>query len=154
MPSLDPVDDFAEVLLRRFLLLCENPRTRERMLKMVRGASGSARAGRRLYRLINRVVLHPVMGRTPVSASSIRWELAASQLVGIATLRYVVRLEPMASLPVDEVVAIAAPALATVLRKPAPSAWPDDDIDGERRPSSGLTFVIPVPVPKFRSLGE
>ena len=52
--------DFTERLLRRFLLLCENPRTRRRALALVRGSVGNARAGRRFYALVNRAVLNPV----------------------------------------------------------------------------------------------
>lgn len=139
MPSLDPVDDLAEVLVRRFLTLCENPRTRERMLAMVRGSTGSARAGQRLYAAINRLVLHPRVQRTGVPASTIRWELVTSQLVGIATLRYVVELEPMASLPVEDVVRLAASAVAAVLRRPE-----DDVVEVEERPA-GRRILIPVP---------
>jgi len=138
VPSLDPVDDFAEVLTRRFLTLCENPRTRDRMVALVQGASGSAKGGRRLYALINRVVVHPLTSRTSLPDSSIRWELATSQLVGIATLRYVVRLEPMASLPVEDVVRLAAPGVAAVLRRPTARAEEVSERTGRR-------IVIPVP---------
>ncbi len=35
MRSLDPTEDLAIQLVRRFLLLCEHPRTGERMLRLV-----------------------------------------------------------------------------------------------------------------------
>lgn len=143
MPSLDPVDDLAEVLVRRFLTLCESPRTRERMLTMVRGSTGSARAGRRLYAVINRLVLHPRVQRTGVPTSTLRWELVASQLVGIATLRYVVELEPMASLPVEDVVRLAAPAVAAVLRQAPEGA---EEVAAEERPPRRIL----IPVPRLR----
>ena len=59
--SLEPAEDLAITLVRRFLLLCESPRTRRTMLRMVRGSTGNARAGRRFYRVVNRAVLSPVM---------------------------------------------------------------------------------------------
>ena len=52
--------DFTERLLRRFLLLCESPRTQRRALALVKGSVGNARAGKAFYALVNRVVLHPV----------------------------------------------------------------------------------------------
>ena len=58
--SLEPAEDLAITLVRRFLLLCESPRTRRTMLRMVRGSTGNARAGRRFYRVVNRAVLSPV----------------------------------------------------------------------------------------------
>lgn len=121
---LDPAEDFAQVLVRRFLRLCENPRTRDRMLRMVQGSTGSARAGRRLYAVVNRVVINPTIARTGLPASTTRWELVASQLIGIAVLRYVVRLEPIASASVEEVVTLAAPAVQAVLQPTTPLAEP------------------------------
>jgi len=120
VPSLDPAEDFSRVLVRRFLVLCESPRTRRRMLRLVKGSNGSARAGRRLYALINRLVLNPVVVRTPLPATSIRWELVVSQLIGIAMLRYVVRLEPIASASIEEVVELSAPSIQLLLSPSRP----------------------------------
>ena len=115
--------DFTERLLRRFLLLCENPRTRRRALALVRGSVSNARTGRRFYALVNRVVLNPVARAMGVEASAIRMELVGSQLVGLAMIRYVLEVEPIASLPVDELVALMAPSLrqALGLAGPAPT---------------------------------
>jgi hypothetical protein len=114
--SLEPAEDLAITLVRRFLLLCESPRTRATMLRMVRGSTGSGRAGRRFYRVINRAVLIPVMRSRGVQASAMKTELVASQLIGIGVLRYVVKVEPMASASVDEVIELAAPSIRATLR--------------------------------------
>ncbi len=116
MRSLEPAEDLAITLVRRFLLLCESPRTRRTMLRMVRGSTGNARAGRRFYRVVNRAVLSPVMRTRGVQASAMKSELIASQLIGIAVLRYVVKVEPMASASVDEVIELAAPSIRATLR--------------------------------------
>ncbi|GAB3766136.1 hypothetical protein FB382_001942 [Nocardioides ginsengisegetis] len=114
---VDPVErDFAVRLLTRFLRLCESPRTRARMVKLIQGSTGSARAGRMLYRMINRSVLNPVARATGVQSSAMRTELLASQLIGLAMLRYVIKVEPMASASVDEVIALAAPSIRATLR--------------------------------------
>jgi hypothetical protein len=42
--------------------------------------------------------------------------LVAAQLIGIAVLRHVVKVEPMASASVDEVVDLAAPSIRATLR--------------------------------------
>ena len=114
--SLEPAEDLAITLVRRFLLLCESPRTRGTMLRMVRGSTGSARAGRRFYRVVNRALLRPVMHTRGVQASAMKSELIASQLIGIGVLRYVVQVEPMASASVDEVIELAAPSIRATLR--------------------------------------
>ena len=110
------VTDFSERLLRSFLGLCENPRTRHGMLRMVRASVGSARAGRALYRVIGRTVVNPAARATGVHASALRYELVCGQLVGLAMMRYVLHVEPVASAPVDEIVRQFAPAIRATLK--------------------------------------
>src|SRR6478609_10626448 len=99
-----PSPDFTERLLRRFLLLCENPRTQRRALALVQGSVSNARAGRRFYALVNRVVLNPVARAVGVETSAVRVELVGAQLIGLAMLRYVLEVEPVASMSVDDLV--------------------------------------------------
>ncbi len=115
--------DFTERLLRRFLLLCESPRTQRRALALVRGSVSNARAGKAFYALVNRVVLHPVARAMGVETSAIRLELIGSQLIGVAMIRYVLKVEPIASLGVDDLVALMAPPLRAALSggEPAPA---------------------------------
>ena len=116
MRSLEPREDLAIVLVRRFLGLCEHPRTRARMLRMVRNATRHGADGPRLYRWINRVVMHPVAPSRMRSMSAMKAELVASQLVGLAMVRYVLELEPLASASVEDVVRLAAPSVAAALQ--------------------------------------
>ena len=51
--------------------------------------------------------------------ADIRATLAASQVIGMATLRYVARLEPMASAPADLVARWYGPAIQELLTPPA-----------------------------------
>ena len=113
--ALPSPPDFTERLLRRFLLVCESPRTRRRALALVRGSVSNARAGRRFYALVNRVVLNPVARAMGVETSAIRLELVGSQLIGLAMIRYVLKVEPIASLSVDELVPLMAPPLRSAL---------------------------------------
>ncbi len=114
--------DFTERLLRRFLLLCESPRTQRRALALVRGSVSNARAGKAFYALVNRVVLNPVARSMGIETSAIRLELVGSQLIGLAMIRYVLKVEPIASLSVDELVSLMAPPLRAALsgREAAP----------------------------------
>ena len=110
------VRDFSDRLLRTFLSLCENPRTRQGMLRMVRSSVGSARAGRAFYRVLNRTVVNPAARATGVQASALRYELVCGQLVGLAMMRYVLQVEPVASAPADEIVRQFAPAIRATLK--------------------------------------
>ena len=108
--------DVAERLLRRFLTLCESPRTRATMLRLVRASVRGGGAGRRLHAVLTRLVLSPVARASGLHTTATKTELVASQLVGLAMMRYVLEVEPVASLPVEDVVAQMAPAVRAVLR--------------------------------------
>lgn len=115
MPAVATPPDLTERLLRRFLLLCESPRTRRTALALVRGSVGNARAGKRFYALVNRSVLNPVARAMGVETSAVRVELLGSQLIGLAMIRYVLEVEPIASLSIDELVPLMAPSLRAAL---------------------------------------
>ena len=116
MTDLEVTDDVAVRLVRRFLLVCESPRTQATVVRLTQRSAGNARAGRLLYRVVSRLVVNPVARATGVEASALRTELVVAQLVGLAMLRYVVKAEPLASATVDEVVELAAPGVRAVLR--------------------------------------
>lgn len=113
--SLTPERDFSERLLRTFLTMCESTRSRDRVLRLVQASAGNGAAGRRFYALVNRAVVHPVARMSGVHASALRVELVCGQLVGLAMMRYVLEVEPVASADLDDVVRQYAPAIrATV----------------------------------------
>lgn len=116
MRSLDPTEDFAITLVRRFLVLCEHPRTRDRMLRIVARSMQPGADAPRIYRWLNRAVLLPRMQRGSRPMSAIKWELVASQLFAIATMRYLLELEPIASASRDDVVTMASPGVLAVLQ--------------------------------------
>jgi hypothetical protein len=139
MQSLDPTEDFAIRLVRRFLLLCESPHTRARVLRMVQSATKSGPEGPRLYRWINRTVLHPMLAKRGVPDSAMKAELVASQLVGLAMVRYVLEVEPMASASVEEVVHLAAPAVRAAMA--GDDAWSPATTGITRRRRRGVRAV-------------
>jgi hypothetical protein len=114
--EVDVERDFSDRLLRSFLGLCENPRTRQPMMRRVRASVGSARAGQAFYRVLNRSVVNPAAKSTGMHASALRIELVCGQLVGLAMMRYVIQVEPVASAPVEDIVRQFAPAIRATLR--------------------------------------
>ncbi|QIK67953.1 hypothetical protein G7072_17830 [Nocardioides sp. HDW12B] len=107
-------------IARRFFDLCENPRTRERVMRTVRSSADSAVGGKLLVALLSRTVLTPLLRSRRVDATAVKVELVAAQLGGIAVLRYVTRMEPIASMPVDDLVALVGPTLQATLDAPSP----------------------------------
>ena len=118
MRSLDPTEDFAIQLVRRFLVLCEHPRTRDRMLRIVARSSQAGDDAPRILRWLNRALLLPRMRRGTRPISTMKWELVVSQLFGMATMRYLHELEPIASAAREDVVAMTAPGVLAVLQGP------------------------------------
>lgn len=114
--SPELVGDFAEKLVRRFLRLCESPRTRDRMLGMVRTSVDGDGGGAKFYARLNRMVVHPLARVSGVHASASRWELVGAQLVGVAMMRYVLAVEPIASADAEDIVAQLAPAIRATLK--------------------------------------
>lgn len=109
------VRDFSERLLRTFLGMCESTRSRDRVLRLVQASVGNGVAGRRFYAFLNRAVVHPVARISGVQASAMRIELVCGQLVGLAMLRYVLEVEPVASADLDVVVRQYAPAIRATI---------------------------------------
>ncbi len=100
---------------RRFFALCENPRTRERMLDTVRSSATNAVAGRLLVGTVGQLLLWSMRRSRRTDAALTRCELVAAQLAGIAVIRYVTQVEPVASMPVDDLVALVSPAVSATL---------------------------------------
>ena len=104
-----------ERIARRFFELCENPRTRDRMMRSLQRSADSAVGGRLLVAVLSRVVFRPLLRAPGVDQAAAKFELLAAQLGGIAVLRYVTRMEPVASMSVEDLVRLVAPSLQATL---------------------------------------
>lgn len=108
--------DFSDRLVRRFLRLCESPITRDRMLRMVQASVSDARSAQRFYGFLNNRMSGLVGRRRRLQISTSRMELIGSQLMGMAMLRYVLKVEPVASMSIDELAPMVAAGVRGVLR--------------------------------------
>jgi AcrR family transcriptional regulator len=108
-------DGIGERLARAFIGVWEDPAGREPLLAVVRSALTNDTAAAVLRTFVLRRLLEPVIAGLDVPDPHLRAELAASQMIGVAIMRYVLRAEPIASTPVDDVVALAGPALQRYL---------------------------------------
>ncbi|MCF3964066.1 TetR/AcrR family transcriptional regulator, partial [Streptomyces fuscigenes] len=108
-------DAIGERLTRYFLGVWENEDTRAPLLAVVRSALTNDAAGAVLRSFVLRELLEPVARALDVPDPRLSAELAASQMVGIAMLRYVLGAEPLASASTDELVRRVAPTLQRYL---------------------------------------
>ncbi|MEU2829631.1 TetR family transcriptional regulator [Streptomyces lavendulae] len=111
----DGPEGIGERLARYFLGIWENPVSRAPLLAVIRSALTHEAAAKVLRGLILRRVLERVAADLDVPDPTLRAELAASHMIGIALLRYVVRVEPLASAAPETIVALVAPTLQRYL---------------------------------------
>lgn len=107
-----PHDQLGEALARVFFSVWELPEARAVLLGIVRGALEGNEAAVRPFREflveIVRTSIADAIGREGVEAEAMGM---AGQLVGVALIRYVMQVEPLASASVDELVELVGPRL-------------------------------------------
>ncbi|MEU0069388.1 TetR family transcriptional regulator [Streptomyces sp. NPDC006332] len=106
-----PLDGVGERLTRFVLGIWENPTTRTPLLAIVRSAVNNETAAAVFRRLVVSQLLRRVAAQLDLPDAELRAELAAAQLVGTAILRYVIKVEPLASADVEQIVARLAPVV-------------------------------------------
>ena len=118
-PLLTPgLDGLGTRLARFFLEAWESP-SGSRMLALLRSVVTNDKAAALLRDFVTKEVLARVAEAIKVDEPRLRATLVGSQLVGIAVLRYVVRVEPLASAPRSRVADWIGPALQRYLTDPA-----------------------------------
>ena len=88
------------------------------LVALVRASLGEAGPVNLLRDGMLRMVFEPVAAQLPSDEPERRVSLMASQLIGLAIGRYVLQLEPLASMTPDEVVATVSPTIQRYLDGP------------------------------------
>lgn len=113
-----PLEDVGERLTRFVFGVWENPATRMPLLAIVRSAVNNETAATVFRRLVATQLLRRIADRLELPDAELRAELAAAQLVGTAMLRYVIKVEPLASVDIEQIIARVAPVVQGHLTKP------------------------------------
>jgi AcrR family transcriptional regulator len=113
-----PLDGVGERLTRMFFGLWENPVTRSPLLAIVRSAVNNEAAAAVFRRLVAAQLLRRVAGQLDLPDAELRAELAVAQLVGVAMIRYVIKVEPLATADPEQIVARVAPVVQGHLTGP------------------------------------
>ncbi|MDQ3274521.1 MAG: TetR family transcriptional regulator [Actinomycetota bacterium] len=111
-PGLDGV---GERLVRTFLGVWDQPSNRLGLVALVRTAFVADEAAELLRDGMARMVLGAVVPLLEGERTEVRAQLVTSQLMGLIVGRYVMRIQPLASLPAEELVAWVAPTLQRYL---------------------------------------
>ncbi|MFE6226626.1 MULTISPECIES: TetR/AcrR family transcriptional regulator [unclassified Streptomyces] len=110
-----PREAVGERLARFFIGVWENPVSRAPLLAIIRSAVTHEAAAKVLRSFVLRRLLERIAADLAVPDPKFRAELAASQMIGIAILRYVIKVEPLASADPERIVAEVAPTLQRYL---------------------------------------
>jgi AcrR family transcriptional regulator len=108
--------DFAESLVRSYLGFVDSDQSRNAILALVRSAVSNEKAAAMLREFLAAELLPAIASRTGHGNAPLRASLVAAQLMGVAMLRHVVRLDPVAKASPDEIVALVAPVIEQYLR--------------------------------------
>jgi AcrR family transcriptional regulator len=106
-----PRSELGRRMVTFFLSIWEDPDRREPLMAMLRAATTNAHAAELLRDAFMRLVLGPVGARLEMPEPELRMTLCSSQLVGLGVARYILSMEPLASLAPDRVVDVVGPTL-------------------------------------------
>lgn len=116
----DP-ERLGERIAALFLSVWDDEQARGPILALLSAAGGDPKAAALLREFLGQELLGPITAGLGHPGSRLRANLVASQLVGAAMVRHVLRVEPLASLPADDVVALLAPTLQRYLTGDLPA---------------------------------
>ena len=109
-----PVEQAAERFLGVFLTTWDDPDLRPSLVAVARGIMDPA-ANRLLSEGVLPVVIEPIGVALGIDRPHDRMPLVASQVIGLILMRYVLAVEPLASMPRDQVIATYAPTIQRYL---------------------------------------
>lgn len=108
-------EQLGATIVRTFLEAWEPPENRVRLMAMLRSALTNEAAMGMIRDLLVREVFGPITAALGVPDARLRATLVGSQFVGLAVMRYVGRIEPLASAPIDTLVTAIGPTLQRYL---------------------------------------
>jgi AcrR family transcriptional regulator len=115
-----------EVLVRYFVSRWEEPAGDDKLIALLRAAVTSDAVAEQVQATLSQRLTGPIAAlgadRVPERAA-----LIAAQLLGVALCRYILRFEPLASLPADDVVAAVGPSVHQYLTRASWRGTPGRD---------------------------
>jgi AcrR family transcriptional regulator len=116
VPDLEsvPSGNRGELLVRHFINRWEDPARDDEMIALIRTAATSETVAQQLQSVFGQLVTKPIADLGDEQAAE-RGTFIAAQLLGVGLCRYILRLEPLASLPSEDVVAAVAPSVQRYL---------------------------------------
>ena len=111
-----PRHEFVRALVYGYLQLVDSDSSRNSIIALVRSAVSNDRAAAMLREFLTAELLPVITGFTRHPDARLRSSLIVAHLIGIAMLRHVLRVEPLARATPDEIAGLAVPAIEQYLR--------------------------------------
>jgi hypothetical protein len=112
------IESLGERVARFAVGLLEDDTARSRVLAIVRAAASEPSAAALLRGLIENRIRDPIARALGTDDAELRAALMGSQIVGLVMARYVVGVEPLASLSPEGLIARVAPTFQRYLTEP------------------------------------
>ena len=109
------VADMGPTMVRTFLEAWEPEESRSPLVAMVRSAMTNETAMALVREYLGRRVFGPITQTLAAPDAELRATLMGSQFIGLAMMRYIARIEPLASASVDQIVAAIGPTIQRYL---------------------------------------
>lgn len=108
-------DNLGERVLRTFFSVWDAPAADERLVAFVAASTSTTDAARTMQQFIRGEILSRISRFARGDDPQLRASLVASQLIGVAIARYVLRIEPLASADPDDLIPFLAPTIQRYL---------------------------------------
>ena len=134
------LDGMGERLTRVTLDTLGDPETRADLIALARAGTSTGKAVGGLKPFLEQDIVDRLAGAIGVPDARLRSNLITSYLLGIAINRYVIRLDPIASLSDEDIVRLVAPTVQDWLTpsKPLPGNLNYHDSDKPKNPYNDL----------------
>jgi AcrR family transcriptional regulator len=111
-------DSIGDRLAALLVAVLEQPQLHQGLTGVIRAAASEPRVARMLREFLTRELFGPAAEMLGSDDGPFRANLVGSQIVGLVMARYVIRIEPLASMPPEAVAAAVAPTLQRYLFGP------------------------------------
>ncbi len=133
----DVRERLGETVVRTFLSAWEPAENREPLVAMVRSALTNATAQAMVREYLGGKVFGPITTALGVPDGQLRATLVGSQFIGLAIMRYVTRVEPIASATPEQLVAALGPTVQRYLTGSLDRGRTDDPVTPRSGAGSG-----------------
>lgn len=116
-----PLEEMGEALTRALLTTWRKPAFRTAATAMVRGLISSSSSTKILRPFLQKEIFSRLGARSPEESAEPRVALVASQIVGLIVARYIIDLEPLASMDDEQVIELVAPSIQRYLTGELPA---------------------------------